>query len=306
MDVLSAMATFLRVVETGSLSRTARELGITTAAISRQMTALEAELGAALLVRTTRRVAPTEAGRRFYEGAERTVREAEDARASVRGDRTVTGLVSASVSTALGLSLLDVALARLVRDHPGLRVDLRVEDQPVDLIGEGVDVAVRAGLLPPDTTTLVAQPLGRAERVAVASAAYLKTRGEPAHPSDLRDHDCLVLLHAGAGVGVWRFHQGGQSLAVEVKGAYRANALHALRGAAIEGLGVALLPWFLVAPDVGARRLRVLRLGGWAPAAQDVHALVRADARDRARVRTLLAHIKTALEAALGERPPSR
>ncbi len=296
VDLLAAMTTFLRVVETGSLSKAARALRVTPAAVSRQLSALEEDLGATLLVRTTRRLAVTEEGRRFYEHAERTVADAEEARASVRADHAVAGLVTISVPTALGLGVLDVSVGELVAANPGLRIDIRLEDHPVDLLADAIDVAVRAGLVPPDTTTLVAQPLVDGERVVVAAPSYLRRRGEPSTPAELAKHDALVHLHAGADVGVWTLASGERDVRVEVHGPIRTNALHALRNAALAGVGIALLPRFVVAEDVDAKRLRTLSLSGWRPRSHQIYALVRAEARTRARVRALLDHLRERLE----------
>ena len=299
MDLLSAMATFVRVVDASSLSRTARALGVSPAAVSRQLTALEAELGVQLLVRTTRRLTITEPGRRFYEHAARTVADAEEARASVRTDQIVAGLVALSVPTVFGPGDLDVSLAKLARKHPGLRIDLRLEDQPIDLLAEGVDIAVRAGLVPPNTTTLVASAIGEGERVVVAAPSYLRRRGEPKEPADLARHDAVVHLHAGADVGVWTLASGARSIRVEVGGPFRSNALLALRDAAIEGAGIALLPRFVVREALLARRLRPLALSGWQPRGQVIYALVRAEARARARTRVVLEHLRAELGARL-------
>jgi DNA-binding transcriptional LysR family regulator len=305
VDLLGAMDTFVRVVDAGSLSKAARALHVTPAAVSRQLSALEQDLGASLLVRTTRQISVTEEGRRFYEHAVRTVNEAEEARAAVRADRSVTGLLTVSVPTALGLSLLDLTAAELIAEHPGLRIDLRLEDRPVDLLAEGVDIAIRAGLPPPDSTALVAQPLCAGDRVVVAAPSYLRARGEPRTPAELSKHDALVHLHAGPDLGVWSLTSEERSTAIEVTGSFRSNALHTLRNAAVSGAGIALLPWFVVRDDVDTRRLRVLPLGGWAPPSQRVHALVRAEAKMRARVRLFVDRAKDRLADRLG-RPLSQ
>ena len=303
MDLLSAMSTFLRVVDSGSLSKAAQALGVSPAAVSRQLTALEEELGASLLVRTTRRVAVTDEGRRFYEHAARTVADADEARASVRPDHAVAGLVTISMPTAVGIGFFDVSLAELVTKHAGLRVDLRLEDHPVDLLADGIDVAVRAGLVPPDTTTLVAQALAEGERVVVAASSYMKRRGEPQRPEDLAHHDVLVHLHAGVDVGIWTLWSGTRSTSVEVRGPMRANALHAIRNACVAGAGLALLPRFVVADDLEAKRLRVVDLSPYRPRPQPIYALVRAEARARARVRVVLDHLRDQLHARVHPRP---
>jgi DNA-binding transcriptional LysR family regulator len=288
MDLLAAMTTFVRVADASSLSKAAKALRVTPAAVSRQLTALEQELGATLLVRTTRQVALTEEGKRFYEHAQRTLGEAEDARASVRKDRAVAGLVVVSAPIAFGLSGFDASLVTLVAEHPGLRVDLRLEDHAVDLLADGIDVAIRAGLVPPDSANLVAQPLGVASRAVVASPGYLRRHGEPKQPSDLASHQAVVHLHAGTDVGVWTLHAGAGSTTLSVHGALRVSALHAVRNAVLAGAGLALVPRLVVAEDLAAGRLRALALGGWAPPPQPIYALIRAESRGRARVGALL------------------
>jgi DNA-binding transcriptional LysR family regulator len=295
VDLLAAMQTFVRVVNAGSLSRAARALDVSPAAVSRQLTSLEAELGAVLLVRTTRALAVTEEGRRFYEAAERTVNEAEEARASVRADRATSGRLTVSAPTALGLGRLDLSLVSFLAENPGLRVDLRLEDHPVDLLAEGVDVAIRAGLELPDSTIVVAQPIAESPRVVVAAPAYVRRRGEPKHPSELVEHDAVLHLPTASTVNAWVLRNGEQSKTFEVRGAFRASALHALRNVAVAGGGITLLPRFLVADDIAKKRLRVLHLGGWAPREQRIYALLRAESRSRARVRAFLAHLRERL-----------
>ncbi len=290
------MTTFVRVVQAGSLAAAARSLRLTPAAVSRQLSGLEAELGVPLLVRTTRQLSMTDEGRRFFEHAERTCRSADAARASVRVDHAVEGRVTISAPTAMGPSGLDVSLAALLSAHPGLRVDLRLEDHSVDLVAEAVDVAIRAGLPRPDSASLVSFPIADVERIVVAAPSYLRSRGEPPHPSDLKRHDALVHLHDGSGVGVWVFeHERAASLSVEVAGPLRANAFHTLRTAAVTCVGIAVLPGFVVAEDLDKKRLRILALGGYRPARQSVYALVRTETKDLPRVRAFLHHAREQL-----------
>ena len=299
VDLLAAMQTFLRVVNAGSLSKAARALDVSPAAVSRQLTALEAEVGAVLLVRTTRTLTVTEEGRRFYEAAERTVNEAEEARASVRAERATAGRLTVSVPTALGLSRLDVSLVAFLAKNPGLHVDLRLEDHTVDLLSDGVDIAIRAGLELPNSTALVAHPIGEGPRVIVAAPSYLKRRGDPKDPSELAKHDVVVHLAAGSARGattwVLRNGSGDQTRSFEVKGAIRATALQALRNVALAGGGITMLPRFLVAGDIAKKRLRTLALGGWQPRDHRVYALLRAESRNRARVRVFLAFLRERL-----------
>jgi len=264
--------------------------------VSRQLSGLEAELGVSLLVRTTRQLSMTDEGRRFYEHAERACRSVEEAMASVRAEQTVKGRVTISAPTAMGPSGLDVSLATLLASHPDLRVDVRLEDRPVDLVAEAVDIAIRAGLPPPDSASLVPFPIADVERLLVAAPSYLRSRGEPAHPSDLKHHDALVHLHDGGGVGTWVFgDRAGGTISVEVAGPLRANAFYTLRNAAVAGVGIAILPFFVISEDMEKKRLRILALGGHRPAPQTVYALVRAETKNLPRVRAFLDHAREQL-----------
>lgn len=288
VDLLSQMATFVRVVESGSLSKAARRLGLSLPAVSRQLAALEVELGVELISRTTRRLKVTEAGERYYTRCRRVLREVEEAQGSVR-EGEPRGPLSIAAPISFGLSQIAPRLPALVARHPGLRVDLRLEDQIVDLIGEGVDVSVRVGLAPPEGAALVARTLMIFRQAVVASPAYLRRRGVPKEPAALARHDALMPLPPLGPPGVWRFWRKGVEAQVEIAGAFRSNAPHALREAALAGLGVALLPEWLIEGDVASGALRPL-LGDWSAMPVNVLALHRAELRHSACVRAFLEH----------------
>jgi DNA-binding transcriptional LysR family regulator len=202
----------------GSLSRAARALRVSPAAVSRTLSALERELGTSLLVRTTRTLAMTDEGSRFYAGAQRALREVDEARGSVSARSGVAGLLTVSAPTALGLGRLDASLPVLIARHPGLRIDLRLEDHVIDLVADGVDIAIRAGIAPPDNTYVVAHRIGVGARVVVASPSYLKRRGEPVQPSQLARHATVSHLTGSGAVGTWDLVRGDEVVSVEVSG----------------------------------------------------------------------------------------
>src|SRR3954468_15866246 len=179
MDFLQQMRTFVAVIDAGSLSAAARNRRLSLAAVSRPLDALEADVGAKLALRTTRRLQITASGQRWYAHCTRILRELEDARADVAEGGAVRGAVVISAPITLGLALVVPRLHALARDNPRLEVDLRLEDHAVDLVGDGVDIAVRAGLAPPDSTSIVAHPMPSFTRVAVAAPSYLARRGTP-------------------------------------------------------------------------------------------------------------------------------
>jgi DNA-binding transcriptional LysR family regulator len=291
MDLLEGMATYVRVVEAGSLAAAARQLRVTASAVSRQMTMLEEELRVPLLVRSTRRMAITTAGQRYYERCLRVLRDVEEAQAVGRADR-LEGPLVVTTPVTLGLTRVAPHLASLMKQHPLLRVDLRLEDRVVDLAFEGVDVAIRVGSLPPDSADLVAHRLFAFQRVVVASPEYLRQRGEPETPEALASHDALV-YSLGSGGEIWSLRDEQREVCVPVNVKFRVNAPHALRELAVRGVGLTLLPEWFVAEELGRRTLTRV-LADWQTAPVVVNAIHRTDRRGMARVRALIDHLRAA------------
>ncbi len=286
VDLLSHMEIFVRIVDAGSLSAAARSARLSLPAVSRQLTALEKQLGTSLIVRSTRRLSVTDAGRTFYEHAKIALREAEQAMTAARAARSVAGRIRVSVPFAFGVQHVVPRLEQVVKRHPGLHIDLHMEDEPVDLIAHGVDIAIRAGLAPPDSTAYVAHPLLTIRRVLVASASYLKQHGMPKEPRELTNHVCLTTLGKSSG-SPWRFVRDGREVAVDVVGPVRASTPTAIAGLVRAGLGVAYLPDWLVAEDVASGHLRQL-LVGWSAPGIGTWLVHRAEQRKAARIRVFV------------------
>jgi DNA-binding transcriptional LysR family regulator len=287
MDLLDRMATFVRIVDGGSLSAAARGARLSQAAVSRQLAALEAELGARLIVRSTRRLQITAEGRRWYEHSVRLLRELDDARAELAGGGGPRGRVVISAPITVGLAHVVPRLERLSQRHRQLEIDLRLEDHVIDLVGDAVDVAVRAGLAPPDTTAIVAHPLLRFRRVLVAAPSYLRRRPRPRHPRDLAQHDGL-LLSGRVGAAPWRFiRRDAPAEACEVapRPRLRCHAPLVLREWAVAGAGVALLPEWLR----GSERELIELLPEWTTPEVPIWALHRAEMRGAPRIRAVIA-----------------
>jgi DNA-binding transcriptional LysR family regulator len=273
---LSVLATFVKIVERGSLSGAARATGQSLPTVSRQLRALEAELDVALALRTTRRLTVTEDGLRLAEHARRALAELELARHGV-GARAEQKLVL-SVPVTLGQHLVVPKLATLLKRRPGLKLEIRLEDRVAELLAENVDVVVRAGVAPPDSAELIARPLATFRRVAVASRSYLRARGTPKSPRSLSAHECLLQV-VGSGVSdTWALARGDRIERVRVAGRVASTAPQVLLEAARSGLGVALLPAWLVEEDLRARRL-VRLLTGWQSAEVTAYALYRTGLR---------------------------
>jgi len=254
------MQTFVRVVDGGSLSAAAKARRLSLAAVSRQISALESDLGATLIVRSTRRLQVTPSGLRWYDHCARILRDLEDARASVGESDEPRGVVVISAPMTIGLSHVVPCLEKVASKHPHLEIDLRLEDNVVDLVGDGIDVAVRGGIAPPDSPFIVAVPVMRFRRLAVASPAYLKRRGTPRHPRDLARHEALGHGPAGAPLR-WIFSRANDEVVeVSPRCRLRSTAPIVLRDWARDGAGIALLPeWLVPTTDTSLVRL----FDGW-------------------------------------------
>lgn len=254
MDSVSAMITFARVVETRSFSAAARRLGMSKSAVSKQIARLEDRLGARLLNRTTRRISPTEVGAALFERCARIAAEVEEAEQIVtRMHAAPRGVLKVNAPVSFGHLHLTPALAPFMARHPELRVDLSLNDRFVDVVEEGFDVVIRIARLA--DSSLVARQLAPARRIVCAAPSYLARHGMPQTPAELAGHDCL-LYGQPAVQDEWRFvDRAGGAHAVKVDGCFRADNGDALRAALLEGLGVGLMPTFLVGEDITAGRL---------------------------------------------------
>lgn len=262
MDLIAALRSFLRVAETGSFSAVALERGVTQPAISRQITALEQHLGTRLVQRSTQAVALTEEGRDLVAAARQAV-EAADAvlqAASCRRGKPV-GRVRVGVSVAFGAYLIS-RFGRLLSQHEELAIDLILRDTAGNLVERGLDLEIRRG--PIHESGLVARRIGSTTTFLVAAPLYLDSRGALTHPRDLEQHDCVV-HHRSSRDDVWYFGSpegeadpGESEISVTVHDRFRSNNASAVHRAALDGLGIALLPHLLVIEDIRAGRLRHL------------------------------------------------
>lgn len=269
MDRFHLMQLFVRIVESGSFSAVARELGMIQPTVSKQMTVLEEKLGVRLLNRTTRRLSLTEAGREYYERCQRILDEVQEMETEVSGlQNRPTGTLRVNTPVAFGhVHMLPLLLA-FRRKYPGLAIDLSLDDRFVDLIQEGIDVAIRFGDL--GDSQLVARHVGSSARVCVASPEYLAARGVPQEPDDLKQHNCITYTYLFS--SEWPFEGPDGPLSVKVRGDFRANSGMTIRAAALEGTGVASIPAFLVRDDIETGRL-VQILTEFAPAPMRISAV---------------------------------
>jgi DNA-binding transcriptional LysR family regulator len=303
MDLLDAMLTFTRVVESGGLSAAAKQLRVSSAAVSRRIAALEAELGTQLLARTTRRMVVTPAGLRYYERCVRIQREVADAHSMSLGDLGH-GVLQVSAPVTFGMARVVPHMGSLMAKHPGLRVGLRLEDRLVDLIVDSVDVAIRVGTAPPDTADIVGHTLCSFRRILVASPKYLKRRGTPATVEALAKHDALT--HAFGGMGdTFVLVSDRREVRVRLHAVFRSNALHALRDLALLGTGLTLLPDWFVDDDLASGNLRAV-LPEWTTPTVVASAIHRIEERGAPRIRALIDHLRAAYGSPAADRAARR
>ncbi|MFC5549910.1 LysR family transcriptional regulator [Massilia aerilata] len=265
MNKLTAMECFVRAVETGSFSAVGRELGIGQPNVSRNIAALEQSLGTQLLHRSTRSLAVTPEGQRYYEQARAALDLIGQAESDARGQRNPQGLLRMACSQALGAEKIIAAMPGFMARYPDLELDLLLSDAYADLVAEGLDLAVRGGVLA--DSALRARRLGSSERVHVASTAYLDARGTPDTPAALAQHECILYTHIARG-DRWPFREG----EVQVGGRMRVNNLEGIRRAVIGGIGIGYLPSWMVWDQVRDGSLRVV-LAGHATGPTPIHAV---------------------------------
>lgn len=252
---MNSMTVFVRVVGCESFTTAADQLGISTTMVSNHIRGLEARLGAKLLHRTTRRQSLTDIGRAYYEQCVDILSRIEFAEASVREQRAhPKGLLRISAVVSLSAHTLVPLMAQYIETYPEVEVELIFSDEVVDLIEGGFDAGIRYGDLP--DSGLVARELGKTRLVACASPAYLERHGAPESLDDLRGHTCLA-FHNTVAQWHWKFGSG-ESTSVATSGRFSTNNMPALRTAALEGLGIAMLPRDLANADIREGRLRPL------------------------------------------------
>jgi DNA-binding transcriptional LysR family regulator len=269
MDRFHAIAAFAKVVEMGSFARAAERLGVSVSSVSRQVTELEAHLDARLLNRTTRRLSLTEAGRAFHERAVQLLADLEEAEESAgAGAVTPRGRLRISCAVTFGMRYLTPVVAAFMARHPQMSFEVELSDRIVDLVDEGFDAAVRIGAV--GGQNLVARKVGATQLVCCASPAYLARNGEPRTPEDLARHACLVYTYAPQRE-TWTFtDRTGSERKVRIAGPVHANNGSFLQALALEGIGIAYEPDFIVGPDVRAGRL-VPILRDFAPPPTGIH-----------------------------------
>lgn len=289
-DITGWMRTFITVADAASFSRAAARLELPQSTVSRQVSALERHLGAALLKRTTRSIALTSEGQAYYEAALRALAAIDEAAASVGLHGALGGQVRLTAPLTLAQSRVIPMLADFQRLQPRIEIDLRLSDHALNLVSDNLDFAIRVGAI--GDSRAIARRIGVARRVMVASPAYLDEYGVPHQPSDLQAHNCLSYALLATG-NKWVL---GNDMQVEVSGTFRADSPDALRVAALAGIGIAVNARWLFEDDLAAGRL-VEVLPDHPPADMPIHLVMPAGRYIAARVRALADHLIAAFAA---------
>lgn len=286
-----AWAIFATVVEHRSFSGAAVAIGLSKATVSKAITRLETHLGQSLFHRTSRRLTLTENGRALAERAARVLAEANAAEEAARDAAAApSGLIRMAAPMTLGLLHLTEMIADFIAANPGIEIDLHLSDAKVDIVADGFDIAVRIANLP--DSSLRARRLGPVNAHIVAAPTYLARHGTPTHPAQLGEHRCLAYTNVS---GPWRFTgPGGAEVAVRPAGPFRANSGDALLPALRQGLGIALLPDFIVGDDLEAGTL-VAILADWHAPPTALHLMTPPGTLRPARVEALLAFLSDRL-----------
>ena len=280
VDLVDVLA-FVRVVETGSFARAAERMALSKPVLSRRVARLEEQLGARLLTRTSRGAIPTAIGATYYARASSVLAELEAAQEVVAEAVTqIAGPIRLTGPISFGIAHLAPALAEFARLHPKVELDINLEDRTVDLTAGGYDLAVRIGELP--DSSLIARRIAPVRKIVAASPDYLARRGRPDSPANLAEHD--VLLYSGE---TWRFRTERGWETPRINAVMRSNSGDMLREAAEAGLGLCLVPSFIAAPGLHAKRLEPV-LQDYELAHGALHAVMPPGRAATARVRALI------------------
>ncbi|WP_026224380.1 LysR family transcriptional regulator [Methyloversatilis thermotolerans] len=252
MSQLEDMQIFVTTVDAQSFTAAADRLGLSKQLVSRRIMALEDRLGARLLIRTTRRLSVTDTGRGFYERALKILQDVDEAEQLVANQNAAPrGTLRLSAPMSFGTLHLGPAIARFMATWPEVTIELDLSDRFIDVVGEGYDMAVRIGQL--GDSSLIARAIAPTQLLVCASPDYLARRGRPQVLGDLKRHDCLLYGHSRS--VEWPFLDNGRPLSLPITGRLRANNGELAREAAIAGLGLALLPTFIVGDALRAGTL---------------------------------------------------
>ena len=286
MDKLTSMLVFSKVAKAGSFAAAAKELGLSRAMATKHVMQLENGLGIRLLNRTTRNLNLTEVGSVYLERCLQILDDMEEMELAVTRLQTEPrGILKVSATPFFGSYHLAPAIGAYMEMYPDVQVDLTLQSNYADLIEEGFDLAIHLDEL--QDSSLIARSLGTSQRVVCGSPAYFKKHGVPASPEELKNHNCLI-NQSLTPRDHWQFNSpGGETIVVKVNGSLHANVADALRIAALSGLGLVILPTYMVGQDIRKKRLQAV-LTDYVPAPLEIHAVYPHRKHLSAKVRTFV------------------
>lgn len=285
MDRLDAMRLFVRVVERGSFSAVAREAGIGQSAVSKQIAALEAHLGAQLMRRTSRSMTLTDAGQVFYESAVRLVDEFNAVKSLVgRGQSAPSGLIRVTVAPVFGRLYIVPHLPAFLARYPDISIELTASGRAINLVEEGIDLAIRNGELA--DSSLIVRRIATAPFATVATPAYLAAHGTPRTPAELATHSCLIFA-PNYEPQPWAFRDGNSSILHHPRANFRTADAEQIRAAVLAGLGLAHAPIWAFSPEIASGAVRAV-LADYAPGPLAISAVHPAGRRLPTKVRVFI------------------
>lgn len=290
MDRLAAMEAYVRVVDAGSFSAAAKQLRVGQPAVSKAIAQLEHRLGVRLLLRSTHRLTPTEAGYGFYHRAKRAIEEADEAELAARGAAAaLSGSLRVCGPLTFTRLLVMPRLSVFLAEHPSLDIEVVLEDRDIDLVAAGIDVALRIGRLPDSAAT--ARKIGECQRHVIGTPAYFAARGVPQTPADLLAHQAVVYEQRDGGA-TWVFRQGTSETTVTLNGRVRVSAGEGVREAVLAGLGFAIGSDWLFAPELKSGAVTAV-LADWLLPAVDLWAVFPAGRRANAKARAFASFVRS-------------
>jgi DNA-binding transcriptional LysR family regulator len=292
MNKFESMQTFVRVAEAGSFIAVANHLQVARSVVTRQIAALEKHLRIKLITRSTRRLTLTAAGSAYLEKCRAILNMVDAAESGLAEENTVPrGRIRLGLPLSFGLGGLMPVLLSFAQAHPHIELILNLSDQRVDLIEEGLDLTIR--ITPELQSGDIVRKLGQCRLLTFAAPAYLRQHGEPRHPSELRNHECLIYAHDTA-ASTWSYRERGHALRIPVRGRLLANNGVALAEAAVRGMGIARQPDFIAEPYLAKRRIKVI-LKPFEEEALGIYAVLPSNRYVPHRVRVLIDHLTEAL-----------
>ncbi|TPG78703.1 LysR family transcriptional regulator [Pseudomonas mandelii] len=288
MDRLAAMETFVYVVETGSFSAAARRLNIGQPAVSKAIAHLEARLAVRLLLRSTRGLTPTEAGLAFFERSKRAIEEADEADNAARGAASgLTGNLRICAAVTFGRLHIVPHLGPFLDQNPDLNIDLMLDDRNVNLVEEGVDIALRMGAL--SDSGLTARKIAECRRMVLGTPAYFEKHGDPTCPADLSKHQAVIYTLGGG--ASWQFRNGTDDQSVTISGRIRVNAAEGLRAAVLAHQGLTMASEWMFAPELANGAVREV-MKDWTLPNQDLWAVFPTGKMASAKARAFVEYVQ--------------